>query len=360
MKRLLGSIFFVFVILMSLLSGCTPTSTSDSSSLTPTLLDVNEQVEDTQPKTVTISSDGSGDFATIKEAIEGIPPDSIVLLDEGQFNLDEPLLIQKSLTIQGAGASLTTISKSSSGSPVISFEGEQLIIKDLSIERTGEFASDIMEISAVEAHLENCNISGGAASEDDSIKGVGLWLTGDSNVAINNCVVKDNMGAGIVVNDHAKVTISQVTSSSNEIGLGLVENSVGDIQNSVFSDNQEFGILVYGLAQANIVGNSVMNNGSIGIQFQMDAANGEVRKNNLAKNDLRRSGTDIMIWEEYAPALIDNTCDGRGRSILGGDHNGIVFIGRDSIPENPTLEGNSCMIARCTTPDRTMFSLTCE
>lgn len=92
----------------------------------------------------------------------------------------------------------------------------------------------------------------------------------------------------------------------------------------------------------------------------MDASKGEVRNNKLAKNDQNRNGTDIRIWEAYAPTLIGNTCDGSGKSALGGDQNGFVFIGRNSIPTNPTLEGNSCMVARCTTTTGSLLSLECK
>lgn len=78
MKKPLKSILIVLVSITTLLGGCTPTSTTS----------------------VSISSDGSGDFATIEEAIEIIPPNSVILLGEGQFKLSKPLVIEKSLTIQ--------------------------------------------------------------------------------------------------------------------------------------------------------------------------------------------------------------------------------------------------------------------
>jgi len=350
MKMSVGSIFSVFALLMILLSGCTSTSTSD----------VNEQVEDTKSNTVSISSDGSGDFATLDEAIEAAPPNSIIVLGEGQFDLSESHLIEKSLTIQGAGSNLTTISKSSGGSPIILFKGEKLIVRGISIKRAGEFASDIMTINGGEADFEDCNISGGATSEDKTIQGVGLVIRGSSNVTMKNCIIENNAGFGIVVTDNAKLTVDQIKSVNNQIGIVFAKNSIGDVQNSIFSDNIDYGIFVIGLVQVNIEGNTIVKNGTGGIYFELEAANGEVRDNKLAENDLGDSGTDIKIMEVYSPALIGNTCDGKGKSRLGGDLNGIVFMGRKSTPTDPILEGNSCMVARCTTPTGSFLSLECK
>lgn len=336
MKKSLWIIFSSFMLLAISSSGCTLTSTS-----------------------VSISSDGSGDFATIEEAIEEIEPNTIILLDEGRFELSGPLLIEKSLTIQGVGAGQTIISNASGGSPVIYFDGENLTMKDVSLERTGQYASNIMVVKSGEVSLENCKLSGGAAS-DDSVQGDGLWLRGTSNVTVNNCVFENNMGIGVVATENARVTINQVNSSNNQIGIAFFNNSSGEIQSSNVSNNQEFGILVYDLAQVNIVDNTIINNGAEGIYFRINASNGEVRNNNLEKNDQNMNGTDIRILEAYAPALLGNTCDGSGKSSLGGDLNGIVFIGRNSLPANPTLEGNSCMVAKCTTSTGTLFSLECK
>ena len=229
MKNSFGSIFFTFAFLTILLSGCTSTSTSD----------VDKQVEDTKSNTVSISSDGSGDFATLDEAIEAVPPNSTIILGEGQFDLSKSHLIEKSLTIQGAGSNLTTISKSSSGSPIILFKGEQLTIRGLSIERTGEFASNIIHINGGEASLDDCKISGGGASEDGSIQGAGLWIAGTSSVTMKNCTIENNMSAGVIVGEDAKLIVDQITSSHNQIGIAFIGNSIGDIQNSTFSNNQK-------------------------------------------------------------------------------------------------------------------------
>ena len=341
MKKSSSFTFRTFVFLAILLSGCTSTSTPSN--------------------TVNISSDGKGDFATLEEAIEAVPPNTAIVLGEGQFELSDSLVIEKSLTIQGSGSNLTTIVNSSGGSPVIFFQGEQLTITGISIQRTGEFASNIMVINKGEVYLENCNLSGGGASEDNSVQGDGLLIAGKSNVTMKNCIIENNMGVGIFVGDSAKLTVEQISSSNNKYGIVFIGNSVGNIQNSTFSDNQSNGIFVTESANVNILGNTINNNVGPGINFKMDRANGEVRNNNLARNDLGRLGTDIMISRENAPALIENTCDGKGKSpvVWGGDHNGIVFMGEgNSLPTNPILEGNSCMIAMCS--GQSLLSLSCE
>jgi parallel beta-helix repeat protein len=314
------------------------------------------------PTTVYLFSDGSGGYATLEAAIEGVPPNSTIILDTGQYELSAPLLITKSLTIQGAGVDLTTVSNSTGGRSVVEFDSDYLTIQDISFERKGEFANNIMLIFGGEVKLENCKLSGGSAAQDDSITGDGLWLKNDTVATVKNCQIENNMGAGIIVANNVVATIDQITCSNNQVGIAFGGESVGEIKNSNCSNNQTWGIYIINSAQVDIINNTIKNNGSVGIQFKLDRAGGEVRDNVLARNHLSVSGggTDIQIWEEFSPTLIGNSCDGSGRSVFGGDTNGIVFIARGSLPTNPVLERNSCKIANCSTPTGSLLSLECE
>ena len=170
------------------------------------------------------------------------------------------------------------------------------------------------------------------------------------------------MGVGIAVADNAKASIDQVICSGNDTGVMFVEETTGAIRNSTVVSNQEAGIAILGSAQVDVVKNTIENNGSVGVYFQLEAAGGVVRDNVLARNDTSGSGlgTDIQIWEEYSPELIGNSCDKQRQFSGSGDLSGIVFIARGSLPTNPTLQGNACAVARCSTPTGSLISMTCE
>ena len=345
------------------------TSTSAEESVSEALPGTSAPAEDVgtpskaEPETVRISTNGDGEYATLEDAVENLAPYSTIVLEAGQYELSAPLIITKSLTIQGAGVDLTTISKSSGGTAVLAFEGDSLTIEDLSLERTGQFASDIMVVVDGKVHLEGCRIAGGAGAEDDSIKGDGLVFGKDTVATLQDCIVENNGGVGILVSANTEVTIDRAICSRNQIGIAFVGESTGVIRRSTCADNQRHGVLVGASAQVEVVNNTIERNGASGIQCQLDAAGGEIRGNTLRENNLATLGSDIEIWGAFAPELADNHCsdDTSYPSLFGGDLDGIVFmwLGVDlPDPSVPPASRNDCDLAICT--GVTTFDMTCE
>jgi pectin methylesterase-like acyl-CoA thioesterase len=50
---------------------------------------------------VRVALDGSGDFRTLEEAISSVLPDTVIHLAFGEYVLQSPLLIEKSITLVG-------------------------------------------------------------------------------------------------------------------------------------------------------------------------------------------------------------------------------------------------------------------
>jgi len=305
-------------------------------------------------KTVHLKSDGTGDYPTLEAAVTDLEPGATIILEEGNFELASTLIITKTLTLQGAGVDLTTVSKAAQGLVVAVSESDHLTIKDMAFERTGEFAADVMIVLGGKISLENCRFSGGVGNQSGSVSGHGLGLLNASTATITNCLFEKNTGGGLVVFGESNAAVDGITSTNNRTGISFSDQTTGTIENSLISNNQ-IGVRISQSAEVSIVQNTISANGD-GIIFNLDADTGEARRNDLFSNGML--GTDIVISGEFAPALIGNTCDGKGESELGADINGIVFNSESVHPANPILEDNDCQVAYCLFEDQ--FNLSCE
>jgi hypothetical protein len=341
------------------------TATAVPTEAQPEVEDTNDETEGKdpsgpeEPQTVYITAAGDGDFATLDQAVQMVPADSTILLDAGHHQLSGRLVITKSLIIQGEGVTVTTVSQSVGGSPIISFDADNLVIKDLALLRTGDYAGDLVKINGGEVLLENCAISGGAGTADESIKGHGVLLFNDTRATIRNCTIENNMGVGIGILDTVTAAIDRVTISNNKGGVIFSGEAQGEIVDSVFTENLDQAILVAGHAEVSVISNTIRHNDN-GIVFHLEASGGEVLDNELAMNGASLGGVDIMVFENFFPTIEGNACDGRGQSFSGSDFNGIVFITRSSSPPDVRVLRNSCSVARCSTPTGSFLSMECN
>lgn len=314
----------------------------------------------TEPVTVHVSPERGSDYATLEEAVERVPPNSTLILDAIEYRLSAPLVISKSLTIQGAGVDATIIT-SSVGGYIIAFEGDgQWALSDLAIERTTQFASDIMFMHGGEIVLENCKLAGGAESEDESIRGMGLVLTNNAQAGIANCSFVRNDGAGIFVGYTASATMEQVTCSENGIGILFGANATGLLQDSTCADNKGAGVHLLGNARLNLTDNRLLNNGGPGVFARLDSSGGKIQSNSFSKNALGLGGMDIQIYGPPMPEVSGNSCSNESNRdhVWGGDLDGIVFMMFGHEAPQISVPANNCAIAVCT--GMSLWSMSCK
>jgi hypothetical protein len=60
-------------------------------------------------ETVQLNADGSGDYASLPEAVAAVSPGAVIHLSAGTFKLASPLAIDKPLQLIGAGMNETEI-----------------------------------------------------------------------------------------------------------------------------------------------------------------------------------------------------------------------------------------------------------
>ena len=329
-----------------------PTHIPDSTP-TPTLSPTIEG-----PVTITVNTDGSGDYETLELAIESVALDSTIELSEGVFRLQEILELDKPLTLVGAGKEQTSI-VSRDGNAVILYSGEgNLTVRDLTIYHDGNLAAEVLILQAAEADLSNCIIRGGIDSEDQV--GAGLLLEDFSQVNVSNCEFVDNEGVGVLVRGDSQLDMKTSIVTRNGFGVAFVGNSSGQLVDNVIEKNNKNGVLVLEYATPLITSNRIMDNLESGISYNLNGEGGGLAEaNELRGNNSEESfdaGTDIAILGSFAPDLIDNTCSGgEGITFNFGDNkmadqSGILFLVLGVAPPQVgsfTFKNNDCAYAYC-------------
>jgi parallel beta-helix repeat protein len=322
---------FTCLIAATLLIACNPQVSSSPTlgavtpgepSTTPTSRETGFSATDTpeepEPSKVFVMSDGSGDYNNLELAVKSVPEGSTIVLGEGTFQLEEPLDIDKPLTIEGDGPDRTII-VGEGPRFVARYSGKGLLtLRDIAFRREGEYAAAVMVILSGEVDFSNCRFSNGASGEDSRI--------GD--------------------------------------GLVFLEDSSGTVKNCEFDENYEFGITVLGLAKPKLIDNIIHDNRKGGIAFQIDEDGGLAEGNDLSDNDFEvlGNGNDIRVSGPYGPNLVSNSCSSESfRNISDlGDHSGIVFASRGELPAADKARGNNCAVAWCDTPTGSFLSMNCR
>ena len=299
----------LLILFLLLTFACKPINDSHLDKITPTLKNTLIPTKTPTPtptptpipNILHIEADGSGDFATLQEALEFVPEGGTIILSSGTFMLEKPVDVNISIDITGSGQEDSIIDSSAAGY-VFRFIGDQsVVLNDLSIDHHGDKDADIIMVEGGE-------------------------------ISILRCVIRHG----------------------NEAALRIRGNTVGRIQNSWFR-NSMIGILIEDQAQPVIDSNQIMFNSS-GIVYK-DEASGEAINNRLAENhqssiEVNNHAVPMLRNNEIGSYL--NNFDGqfgiRYQDFSGGMASGNICLGQNMFEifvadsAEPEFENNDCYI----------------
>jgi parallel beta-helix repeat protein len=298
------------------------------------------------PVTIRLEADGSGDYASLEEAVRNAPHQATIRLGTGTYNLSRRLNVRRSLRLVGAGMDETEIVSTAEGY-AIRFTGDGPFgASDLTISHVGGSAGDVVVVRGGEISFERCRLSGAIAAYEYEDR-AGLWILGETTGRVRDCTIERNDTMGIYVTGTAHPTLegNRVTDNS-VVGIGYCCSSGGTAQGNQVSGS-EVGIGLTGEAAPTLEGNTCSSNASAGILYT-NAAAGTARQNECTENEV-----GIGVWNESQPMLEANNCNDNSTSgiVYAADAGGTA--GANQCLRNqmgivvgdrarPTLEGNTC------------------
>jgi hypothetical protein len=194
------------------------------------------------PLTVTSDADGGGTCpgadCTLRQAIATAQAGETINFAVGVTTINlttDKLLINRNLTINGPGANLLTVRRSTGNFRIFQFaSGGVNTISGLTIANgSGNFGGGIFNESASILTVTGCSITG---------NGGGIY-NGNATLTVINSTISGNVSGGGIFNSEGIVNITSATISGNS-GLGGILNGGGtvNITNATISGNSSVGI----------------------------------------------------------------------------------------------------------------------
>lgn len=188
-------------------------------------------------------------FNTIAEGIDVVAPGKSVIVSAGTY--DEQLVVNKGITLQGAGKETTFIYGTCLTGNLITLEADHITIT-------------------------------GFAIDGENGTSVGIYLNGYSFININNSLIKNNSDYGISYSNSTPTIEDNNIESNNYSGIEVGSGGGGIIRNNSIISNQ-YGIRTCSDSSPEINNNDISNNSNTGIYCQ-ESATPVISYNTISNN----------------------------------------------------------------------------
>ena len=233
-----------------------------------------------------VGGDGSGNYSTIKDAIDAASDGDTVFVYNYSSPYYENIIIDKSINLTGEDRYTTVIDGGNLGD-VVKVDRNWVIISGFTIQNSGDNDRGIY-ISSNHSNICNNIILN---------TGIGIDLRfSDNNIISNNNIITNNKD-GIYVYKSDKNTITDnIINSNNRTGILLRGSNYNTISGNTIDSNKYLGIfitagiivttLVKIPSQFNIIeGNHIISNNGVGI-YVLESGFNTIIKNTFLDNEL--------------------------------------------------------------------------
>ena len=268
---------------------------------------------------------------------------SVVNLAAGTYDLEEALLVDRELTINGAGVGRTTIQSTAREGAILVVQPGALSLSDVAVEHSGEAPANVVVAAGSGLLLESVHLSGAVADPEGEEGGHGLLLLGPEGSA--RSVVSDsqfvgNERIGLAMFGTASAHIGGVVASGNGVcGICLFDDATADLESSSLVGNEVgMGVSADGTLRATgleVTGSTVaaavieasatvtledssLRDNESGIQVSGSALA------TVTGNRIDGGEVGLLLLEEARARIVDNTISGAGIGVQVGDQSGPV------------------------------------
>jgi len=303
------------------------------------------------PMSIRLEADGSGDYATLAEAIGAAPEGATISLGAGAYRLEETIDANHPVNLVGAGMDDTELVSIAAG-PVLRFRGSgPFSVQDITLAHDGAEAADAVEVDGATIRFVRCRFTGGVY-DDQTGDGSGLYIHGSASGEIRDCDVSRNQFHGLLLMDDAALDIEGNKFNDNgDTGIVYTNQTGGTAKHNECSGNKRHGIYLRERAAPSLEENRCLANDSSGISYWGEAG-GLARGNVCSGNAVHGIGVEENAHPDLKDNVLDDNGDAgiayfdnaaglaQGNSCSGNAAHGI-YVGNDAAP---ALVDNECAL----------------
>ncbi|KAF5416674.1 MAG: Cell surface glycoprotein [Candidatus Methanogaster sp.] len=193
-------------------------------------------------KTIYVNDDFSDDpsghrWDTIQEGVNDADDGDTVIVYAGEYC--ENVEVGKSITIEGAGAGVVTVTAAGAEDHVFEVTADYVGISGFAVTgATGSWSNAGFYLG----NAEHCNIFGNNASNNNC----GIYLSGSSNNTLQDNTVNSNSRSGICLSSSCTNTLTDnMVNSNNRYGIHLLYSDNNTLQDNAVNSNGYYGIYMY-------------------------------------------------------------------------------------------------------------------
>lgn len=246
--------------------------------------------------------------------LAGLPVGSTLELAAGTYELQDPLLLLRGVTLRGASRDTTVLTSASGEGVLLVLTGAPTAVEGVELRRTGEEPGAVV-LAGPSSRLTLTGVRvTGARAEDDGSGGAGVLLApSDQPLAdegLQRATTLRLVGSELLGNESAGVVVAAghraevdgtLVSAAGQCGICFLDRSDGVVSGSTLTDNA-VGLLAAGTARPALTGNTVRG-GEVGVQL------GERAEPVLTGNEVTSSARAAVIVTDQVRGRIDgNRC----------------------------------------------------
>lgn len=301
------------------------------------------------PAAIRLAADGSGDYPGLAEAVAAVQPGSTIYLDPGMYQLASTLILEKPLSLIGAGMDATYIVGQVEDYLVYASGPGPFVMHDITFRFEGTGRVPVVTVRDGEIDILRCRFTGEGLADGEGGDGLlmagsttgsvrdsrfeqnglhGIELQEQAQPALENNLLANNRQNGIayfgasggvasgntctgnelhgisVLEEAAPLLEGNVAEANEQVGIRIAGTSTATVRQNEARSNGLHGFLISDQAQATLEGNLSNGNTQVGISFLGSAA-GVARQNQCAENNW-----GIFVQDAANPELVDNQCQG--------------------------------------------------
>lgn len=236
-------------------------------------------------------------YSSIQEAINAAKNGDVILIPVGIYR--EKIVINKSVTLKGAGMHLTVIDGDGLGT-IMTIKADEVSIEGLTIRNaretdgaSGIYVYYVNSFVITLTSFENCDI---AIKIDGSSNGkvfnciirncnigVRLWYVSSNNTFYGNEIVNNSVGIDLRAYSFNS-TFSNNVIANNSVGIYISHSHNNFIERNTISKNNFYAVYLYGtLSQNNVIKLNNITENYFGIYIWL-AENNFIYRNNFVNN----------------------------------------------------------------------------
>lgn len=280
-----------------------------------------------------VATDGSADFVDLADAIDATGERGAVLIRAGVYTLSRPVVIDRTMTIQGEGSEETFIEVPAQRWGLwLQSSSAHLLLEGVTLRATKDCRAEALLVCGP-GRLEANDVALGPSRAD-----VSLSVQTMSRVSLTRCVFRDHEAAALRAEGAVQLTLQACRVERGESGVEISGQARAAVDRCVFEHQRRGALRVEGSASLEMQDCQVRDNGGHGL-LAADRSTATVSRVRLEGN----RGCGVCLQTSRYASVIDNFMSQNGEDGLlvtgtarvkvelntctRNERNGLAFLG---------------------------------